>query len=84
MGYIPRSIHELSSISDRAIPFLRFCGPRNHVREGSLELLNELVVWLLLRVVSVGGKKAISISYRSETVSECMTYLLRNIITQQC
>lgn len=57
MGYIPRSIYELSSLSDRAISFLRLCGPRNHVREGSLKFLNEFVVWLLLRVVSVGEKR---------------------------
>ena len=51
MGYIPRSIHELSS------SFLRLCGPMNHVREGSLEFLNEFVVWLLPRVVSVEEKR---------------------------
>lgn len=54
MSYIPRTIYELSSISDRAIVFLRLRSPRYHIREGSLKFLNEFVVWLLLRVVSVG------------------------------
>lgn len=58
MGYIPRCL------SDGAISSLRLCGPGDHIREHSLEFLNEFGVWLL-GVVS--EKEAISILYCSET-----------------
>lgn len=49
MGYIPHCL------SDGAMASLRLCGPGNHVRECSLEFLNEFGVWLL-GVVSVVEK----------------------------
>lgn len=45
-------------LSDGAISSLRLCGPGDHIREHSLEFLNEFGVWLL-GVVSVAEHRQV-------------------------
>lgn len=87
MGCIPRSIHELSRcLFDGGMALLRMRGTRNDIGEGSLEFLDEFLIWLL-GALSVGeeGRKVISTPYfqRDYLQAKHSTYLLRIILKQR-